>query len=67
MPSCKYNECKTESSFNFKGMPRKYCSKHKEEGMITPTKKKNETKFLFFYKKFVSFFFLVSVIYKDVR
>jgi hypothetical protein len=34
MPSCKYNECKTESSFNFKGMPRKYCSKHKEEGMI---------------------------------
>jgi|688.fasta_scaffold62031_3 hypothetical protein len=34
MPYCEYNGCKTESSFNFKGMPRKYCSKHKEEGML---------------------------------
>ena len=34
MPYCEYNGCKTESSFNFKGMPRKYCSKHKEKDMI---------------------------------
>lgn len=34
MPCCEYNGCEIESSFNFKGMPRKYCSKHKEEGMI---------------------------------
>lgn len=34
MPLCIYEGCKTESSFNFKGMSRKYCSKHKEEGMI---------------------------------
>ena len=34
MPRCEYNECKTESSFNFKGMPRKYCFKHKEKDMI---------------------------------
>ena len=34
MPFCEYNGCKTESSFNFKGMPRKYCSKHKEKDMI---------------------------------
>jgi hypothetical protein len=34
MPFCEYNGCKTESSFNYKGMPRKYCSKHKEKDMI---------------------------------
>jgi hypothetical protein len=34
MPFCEYDGCKTESSFNFKGMPRKYCSKHKEKDMI---------------------------------
>jgi hypothetical protein len=34
MPHCEYDGCKTESSFNFKGMPRKYCSKHKEQNMI---------------------------------
>ena len=34
MPFCEYYGCKTESSFNFKGMPRKYCSKHKEKDMI---------------------------------
>jgi hypothetical protein len=34
MPYCEYEGCKTESSFNFKGMSRKYCSKHKEEGML---------------------------------
>jgi hypothetical protein len=34
MPFCEYNGCKTESSFSFKGMPRKYCSKHKEKDMI---------------------------------
>ena len=34
MPHCEYNGCKTESSFNFKGMPRKYCFKHKEKDMI---------------------------------
>jgi hypothetical protein len=34
MPLCEYNECTTESSFNFKGMPRKYCRKHKEKDMI---------------------------------
>jgi hypothetical protein len=34
MPLCEYNGCKIESSFNFKGLPRKYCSKHKEKDMI---------------------------------
>jgi hypothetical protein len=34
MPLCEYDGCKTESSFNFKGMSRKYCSKHKEHDMI---------------------------------
>jgi hypothetical protein len=34
MPYCEYDGCKTESSFNFKGLPRKYCSKHKEENMV---------------------------------
>jgi hypothetical protein len=34
MPLCEYDGCKTESSFNFKGMPRKYCSKHKEPDML---------------------------------
>lgn len=34
MPVCEFNECKTEASFNFKGMSRKYCSKHKEKNMI---------------------------------
>jgi len=34
MPICEYDGCKTESTFNFKGLNRKYCYKHKEEGMI---------------------------------
>lgn len=34
MPLCEYDGCKTESSFNFKGMSRKYCYKHKEKYMI---------------------------------
>lgn len=34
MPVCEYDERKTESSFNFKDMPRKYCNKHKEKDMI---------------------------------
>ncbi len=34
MPFCEYDGCKKESSFNFKGMTRKYCSTHKEKDMI---------------------------------
>jgi hypothetical protein len=34
MPFCEFTGCKTESTFNFKGLPRKYCSKHKEKDMI---------------------------------
>ena len=34
MPICEFEDCKTESSFNFKGYPRKFCNKHKEPDMI---------------------------------
>lgn len=34
MPICEFEDCKIESSFNFKGETRKFCNKHKEPGMI---------------------------------
>jgi hypothetical protein len=34
MPICEYNNCLTESSYNYKDLPRKYCYKHKLENMI---------------------------------
>jgi hypothetical protein len=34
MTICEFEGCKTESSFNFKGYPRKFCNKHKEPNMI---------------------------------
>ena len=34
MPICEVNGCLTESSFNYKGLPRKFCSKHKQLNMI---------------------------------
>lgn len=34
MPICEFEDCKVESSFNFKGEIRKFCNKHKEPGMI---------------------------------
>lgn len=34
MTICEFEGCKTESSFNFKGYPRKFCCKHKEPYML---------------------------------
>jgi hypothetical protein len=34
MTICEFEGCKTESSFNFKGYPRKFCKKHKEPNML---------------------------------
>ncbi len=34
MTKCENEYCKTEASFNFKGLPRKFCSKHRVNNMI---------------------------------
>jgi hypothetical protein len=34
MVKCENEFCKTEASFNFKDMPRRFCSKHKFDNMI---------------------------------
>ena len=34
MVKCENEFCKIEASFNFKDMPRRFCSKHKLDNMI---------------------------------
>jgi hypothetical protein len=42
---CQYEGCQIKCpSFNYKGGPPKYCSKHKKEGMINVRRKKCQYK-----------------------
>ena len=48
---CLYSGCNTQSSFNFKGENKNYCSKHKLKGMVIQKilcKDKNCNKLPFF-------------------